>query len=39
MPDRITAWHGYPEKLRMDNGPELVSVAIADWAEENGVEL
>lgn len=37
--DRITAWRGYPEKLRMDNGPEFVSVAMADWAEENGVEL
>ena len=29
----------YPAKLRMDNGPELVSVALADWAEKRGVDL
>lgn len=28
-----------PAKLRMDNGPELVSVALADWVERRGVEL
>lgn len=37
--NQVTAWRGFPEKMRMDNGPELVSVALADWAEENGVEL
>jgi len=37
--DRITAWRGYPEKLRVDNGPELTSLILAEWAEENGVEL
>jgi len=37
--ERIAAWRGYPEKMRMDNGPELVSVALADWAEEKGVNL
>jgi putative transposase len=37
--ERLAAWRGYPAKLRMDNGPELISVAMADWAEENGVEL
>lgn len=37
--DRIAAWRGYPEKLRLDNGPEFVSIAMADWAEENGVDL
>ena len=30
---------GYPEKLRCDNGPELVSIALAGWAEDHGVHL
>lgn len=37
--DRIAAWRGYPEKLRMDNGPEFISVQLAGWAELHGVEL
>jgi putative transposase len=36
---RIAAWRGYPQQLRLDNGPEFVSAAIADWAEQRGVEL
>ncbi|HIB8305623.1 IS3 family transposase [Serratia marcescens] len=35
--DRIAANRGYPLKMRMDNGPELISVALAQWAEEHGV--
>jgi putative transposase len=37
--ERIAAERGYPLKLRLDNGPELVSVALAEWAEEHGVTL
>jgi len=37
--ERIAEWRGYPQKLRLDNGPELISVALADWAEEHGVSL
>ena len=37
--DRITAWRGFPLKIRMDNGPEFVSVQLADWAEKHGVSL
>ncbi len=37
--DRIVANRGYPLKMRMDNGPELVSRALAQWAEEHGVQL
>lgn len=37
--DRIAAWRGYPQRLRLDNGPELVSVALADWAEAHDVQL
>lgn len=34
--DRILAWRGFPEKMRMNNGPELISVTLADWAEKIG---
>ena len=37
--DQAAVWRGYPSKLRMDNGPEFVSAALADWAEQNNVEL
>jgi putative transposase len=37
--DRVAAWRGYPAKLRMDNGPELTSIRMAEWAEEHGVVL
>ena len=37
--ERIVAWRGLPEKLRMDNGPELISVTLADRAKANSVEL
>lgn len=37
--ERIAAWRGYPQRLRLDNGPELISTALAEWAEERGVEL
>jgi len=37
--DRIVANRGYPLKMRMDNGPELVSLTLAQWAEEHGVTL
>ena len=37
--DRIAIYRGYPEKLRMDNGPEFVSVALADWAEKHQIHL
>jgi len=36
---RIVAWRNYPVKLRMDNGLELISANLADWAEEHQVEL
>lgn len=37
--ERIAAVRGYPLKLRLDNGPELISIALADWAEQHGVTL
>jgi putative transposase len=37
--ERAVAWRGYPNKLRMDNGPEFISAALAEWAEEHRIEL
>ena len=36
---RIVAWRGYPSTLRMDNGPEFISAALAEWAEDHDIEL
>ncbi|GAI13788.1 unnamed protein product [marine sediment metagenome] len=32
-------WHGFPKQLRLDNGPELISQTLADWAAEHDVAL
>ena len=37
--DRIVSWRDLPKKLRLDNGPELISLALAEWAEQKGVSL
>ena len=37
--DMLAQWHGYPAQLRIDNGPELISQTLADWAEEHRVQL
>ena len=37
--ERTAAWRGYPDKLRMDNGPEFIAAAMAEWAEDHDVEL
>jgi putative transposase len=37
--DRLVEWHGCPEQIRMDNGPEFISVVLADWAENHRVHL
>ena len=37
--ERIVAWRGYPSKLRMDNGPEFISAALAEWAEDHDIAL
>lgn len=36
---RIAAWRGYPSMLRVDNGPEFIAQALADWAEARGIDL
>lgn len=37
--NQIALWRGFPARIRFDNGPELTALAVAEWAEENGVEL
>ena len=37
--DRIAETRGLPQKIRFDNGPEFTAIAVAEWAEANGVEL
>ena len=37
--DRLVEYRGCPKKIRMDNGPEFISVHLADWAERNGISL
>ncbi|HHR8338648.1 TPA: integrase core domain-containing protein [Salmonella enterica] len=37
--DRIAANRDYPVMLRMDNGPEFISLALAEWAEQHAVKL
>ena len=37
--DQIAAARGYPLKLRIDNGPEFIAIALAEWAEEHDVTL
>jgi putative transposase len=37
--DRVAANRGYPVMLRMDNGPEFISLALAEWAEKHAVKL
>lgn len=35
----LASWRGYPKQLRLDNGPELISKEMADWAARYHVKL
>ena len=37
--EQLKAERGVPFQIRVDNGPELISATMADWCEENHVEL
>ena len=37
--DRIAEQRGYPERIRVDNGPEFTSAAFHHWAQEHQVHL
>lgn len=37
--DRLKAFRGLPDMIRMDNGPEFISRQLDVWSKENKVEL
>jgi putative transposase len=37
--DQIAEFRGYPKQIRCDNGPELISHAMREWAKNHNVHL
>ena len=37
--DQIIAWHGKPNIIRVDNGPELVSDRLMEWAAKHQIHI
>ena len=37
--DMLALWRGYPQQIRIDNGPELISKKLNAWADDHHVEL
>ena len=37
--ENLAEWRGYPQSIRMDNGPELISGKLERWADNHGVIL
>jgi len=37
--DAVIAWHGQPQPIRLDNGPELISQHMRRWAAQRGIQL
>lgn len=37
--ERIIEWRGKPGTIRCDNGPEYISGALQQWAEQHGIRL
>ena len=37
--DQLIGWRGAPVKIRVDNGPEFIAQALAEWAEQRGIEI
>jgi len=37
--EMLSSWRRYPHQIRVDNGPELISRRLAEWAVQHQVEL
>jgi putative transposase len=37
--DQLLSWRAKPTRIRMDNGPELISQRLENWAKEKQIEL
>lgn len=37
--DQVAEWHGYPERIRVDNGSEFTSSVFTDWAKAHGIKV
>lgn len=37
--NQLSEWRGYPKFLRVDNGPELISHNLQDWAKKHSVTI
>jgi putative transposase len=37
--NKLIEWRGKPERLRVDNGPEFVAQALADWCEHHRISI
>jgi putative transposase len=37
--ERISEWRGLPKQLRLDNGPELISLQLTQWCKHNHIEM
>lgn len=37
--EQLVHWRGYPQRIRIDNGPEFISTRLAQWAQLHHVQL
>ncbi|WP_144353376.1 integrase core domain-containing protein, partial [Snodgrassella alvi] len=36
---KLAEYHGYPLKIRVDNGPEFTGKTFIDWAKSHGITI